>query len=607
MSMFRFSVRDGRRVKPLLRVLGLAALLVTAAVFAQEATYSSEYQNRIKSAGAVGGLDDSPFGESVDLYTGATSFQNTDLVLKGTGPTIRIARRSLSGDYSAGNVFARSGFGDWELEIPQLTTLVPGTTKWGSTVGDWRVYDNSYQVTTQRCTFMANGMWSPPANYAGYKTGAVDPAFWWQGYQLRIPGSAEPILMRAAAPGPSSGFFPGVTTSHWQIGCLANTTYGQGGEAFFALSPDGTKYFFTHLTFDEYASYKDTDPYVSSYWSYQPRNIARMKATRIEDRFGNSVTYGYTGEKLTSITGSDGRSVAIEWWSDAPLIKTITANGRTWNYAYVSRSATGGTLSQVTLPDNSSWFFTGVASSPAYGPVSMSGCFGGVGTSPTLYDGSASGITSTYTVKHPAGATGTFQFSNRLRAQSYVSSFCTSEGMEVQPWETDNPYFLVSSLVQRDVSAPGVALASWSYSYEPAKGSVDRDCGANGCPGTTYTDVTAPDGTRSRYIHSTRNAALQSKLLRVEVYESGSTLKRSSDTYYNFSESDRPAIGAFGSALMGISPSYGSENLVVIRKTVTAQQGRNFVWEVPTCSGGLNGYCFDAFGRSTKTVRSSSP
>lgn len=37
-------------------------------------------------------------------------------------------------------------------------------------------------------------------------------------------------------------------------------------------------------------------------------------------------------------------------------------------------------------------------------------------------------------------------------------------------------------------------------------------------------------------------------------------------------------------------------------------QGRTFTWEIPAdCGPGLNGYCFDPFGRPTKVTKSSSP
>ena len=575
---------------------------------AQTSDYSKEYVNRIKSAGAIQPLGETPFGESIDLYTGATSFEQTDLVLEGIGPPIRIMRRSLKGDVGMKDPLKFFGFGDWDLEIPEIVTLVPGTVKVDSTVGIWSTTDASGNPTAARCTNFG-GMWSPPFQYYGPKSGDINLNVWWRGYELRVPGhGSQTILARAGAPAPASGTYPGVTTQHWQVGCLAQTTNGQPGEAFLVLAPDGTKYFLTHLTFDTYQSSIEYEPEDPRLWRELPRNVGRMKATRVEDRFGNYITYGYTGDRLTSISASDGRALTIEWWSDAPLVKSITSNGRTWNYNYASRSATGGSLSQVVLPDGSAWGLSGGAVSDANYPVTMEGCLPGA----SVYPGSASGVSSTFTITHPAGVVGTFRYSTRLRAQSYLPMYCTTTwpwgGEGSTPYESANPYFLVSSLVERQVSGPGLATALWTYDYEVAHASADRDCAGNTCQSTTYTDVVEPDNTRTRYIHSTRYGALQGKLLRVETYQGGSTLKRIESKTYNYAEADRPYPGAYGSGMTASDPPYAAENLVLLRKNVVTQDGRNFTWEVPTgCSGGLTGFCFDAFGKPTKTVKSSGP
>ena len=592
----------------LAQTLSLACLaLAMVPAHAQETNYAAEYTNRIKTAGAIQPLGETPFGESVDLYSGGTSFEHTDLVLEGKGPPIRIMRRSLKGDVSASDPFKFTGFGDWELQVPEIVTLVPGSVKVGSTVGIWSTDDGSGNPTTSRCTNFG-GMWSPPFGYYGPKSGDIVLNAWWRGYELRVPGNgSQTILLRGSgAPYPASGTYPGVTTQHWQVGCQAGlgTTNGYPGEGFVVLAPDGTKYFMTHLTFDTYLSMIEYEPEDSRLWRVLPRNVAHMKATRVEDRFGNYLTYGYTGDQLTSITGSDGRSVTLTWWSDAPLIKTVTTNGRTWTYNYTSRSATGGFLSQVVLPDASSWSFSGGAVSDAYDPVSMEGCLPGA----HLSGGSASGITSTFTITNPAGVIGTFRYSTRLRGQSYLPTWCTVNLGSDTGYESGNPYFLVSALVERQLSGPGLATALWSYSYEVEHASADRNCTGNTCQSTTYTDVTDPNGHRTRYIHSTRYGALQGKLLRTETYDGASTLKRAEDKSYNYAESDRPYPAAFGSGMTAADPPYAVENLVLLRKNAMTQDGRTFTWEVPSgCSGGLTGYCFDAYGRPTKVVKSSTP
>lgn len=594
--------RASRRACP---ALLFAALLLASPAFAQqEKTYADEYQNRIKSAGAIQAA--SPFGENVDLYTGATSFEQVDLVLQGTGPDIRVARRSIKGDWSAAEPMRYSGFGDWELEIPQITTIVSGTAKYDSTVGVWRVYDPSYQASDLRCTYLAGDLVPTALGAYGPKTGGTDFTYWGQPYQLDVPGAgSQTFLQRSpSTPAPATGTYRAVTNQHWHIGCLPSTTSGHPGEAFVAVAPDGTKYFLTQMMFDKYQTFRDVNPLPPNDWSLTPRNVGRMKATRVEDRFGNYITYGYAGDRLTSITASDGRSVTIQWWADAPLIKSVTANGQVWTYAYASRSTTGGTLSQVTLPDSSTWTYTGTAAPEALAPVGTRGCFHGAGSELYTTVGSLTGITSTYTMKNPAGAVATFQYSTRLRAQSFMPTWCEGLG---EGYETQNPYFLVSSLVQRQLAGPGMATATWSYAYEPAHASADRDCGNGGCQGTTYTDVTGPDGHRIRYVHSTRYAVLQGKLLRTELYENGQTLKRVEDISYNYAEGDRPYTGTVGSALFFTSPPFASENIVVTRKNVITQQGRRFTWEVPGGCAGVNGYCFDWFGRPTKVVKSSSP
>lgn len=595
-------------------MLAASRLLLSAALgltllpaHAQDKTYADEYQNRIKSAGAAESLSETPFGESTDLYTGSTSFEQVDFVLEGRGPAIRIARQSLDSDYSTTNPMQYSGFGDWELEVPYIQTLVPGTLKYFSTVGEWKTPGPS-GATTQRCTYFGE-MWTPPDGYYSPKSLTAPAYSWWSGYTLKIPGvGSQPILARLPpAPTPSSGTYPGVTTQHWQIGCQAGlgTTNGQPGEGFVVLSPDGTKYFMTHLSYTPYETYREVAPEDPQTIAYVGRVIARMKASRVEDRFGNYVNYTYTGDKLTSISASDGRSVTIQWWSDAPLVQSITSNGRTWTYNYASRSATGGTLSQVILPDNTAWTFTGSVPGSASGPVSFGGCIGNFSYGPSPQ--SASGVTYTYSLKHPSGLVGTFRYSGRLRSQSYAATMCDVDPYSQTMYETSNPYFSVLALVEREISGPGMPNRLWTYSYEPEHVSRYLDCVSISCPSTTYTDKVDPSGNRTRYIHSTRYGALQGKLLRVEQYD-GTQLMRAEDKTYNYLASDMPTSAPFGYSLYTADPQFGTENLVLLRKNVISQQGRTFTWEVPGgCVGGLTGYCFDAYGRVTKVVKSSSP
>ena len=226
----------------------------------------------------------------------------------------------------------------------------------------------------------------------------------------------------------------------------------------------------------------------------------------------------------------------------------------------------------------------------------------------SVYPTSSPGITSTYTVKHPSGVSGAFRFSGRLRGQSYLGSYCISDPLSGTVSESSNPYFYVNALVQRELSGPGMANALWTYTYEVAYASVTRNCPGTSCQSSTYTDVNDPTGDLTRYIHSSRYGAIQGKLLRSEVYNPSAQLQRAEEVTYNYAESDMPFPATFGNSLYVSDPAFASENLVVVRKKVITQQGRSFTWDVPSgCAGGLTGYCFDLYGRPTKTIKSSAP
>ena len=83
------------------------------------------------------------------------------------------------------------------------------------------------------------------------------------------------------------------------------------------------------------------------------RDTAFMLATKVEDRFGNTVEYAYSAGKLQSITGKDHngtvrRLITVTYTGDN--ISKVTANGREWTYDY-----TNGHLTKVTLPSGLYW------------------------------------------------------------------------------------------------------------------------------------------------------------------------------------------------------------------------------------------------------------
>jgi len=60
----------------LTRTLSLVCLVMgTLPAHAQETTDEAEYAKRTKTTGAIQPLGETPFGESIDLYSGGTSFE----------------------------------------------------------------------------------------------------------------------------------------------------------------------------------------------------------------------------------------------------------------------------------------------------------------------------------------------------------------------------------------------------------------------------------------------------------------------------------------------------------------------------------------------------
>jgi hypothetical protein len=587
-------------------------------------TYESEYLKRLKSYQTITPYGETPFGESIDLATGQVSFSQTDILLEGNGPAIRVSRSRSPEIYDASGVGPAQVFGDWSLDIPRISTLVAsprGSEDGGSPGANWG--------GTSRCTnfgYMTNG------------SGGIALEDWWHGYEVVMPdGASQPLLKRDAAyatkPAGATAY-PVVTLGDVQMSCLAATKNGEAGQAFLAIGPDGTRYWFDWLVgVKAYEVSKqssdvsalsgepdstepdpmepgdptptpmippDGDPFLR-----QPRMHAAMYVTRIEDRFGNFVTYNYNAvypTRLDSIVASDGRKVSFTW-SGLTLVSATAqpdtpADARTWRYEYA-----GGKLASVVLPDDSRWTFalgmTGAGSLP---DMFASSCTKRYNANAPASDAVVSTITA------PSGLVGSFTMRHRWHARSYANSACVSMPAGGGTYEANPPLFENLSLVQRTLSGPGVSAQTWSYTYGPAQASANRDtCAATqACPDTSYVDVTEPDGARTRYTHATRDGVMEGKLVRTDVYESTGALLRTETTQYPTLAS-LPFQARLGEAVgRERSNTAKMEHRYPMVARWTIQQGRSFQWAVPaTCGATANQWCFDAFGRATRTVKTS--
>lgn len=520
-------------------------------------TPEQEYKKLIKVNEDIQPLGDTPFGERISLYDGSLSFSQTDITVTGTGPAITVGR-----DFTLHSVNDRPdlqyrAFGDWDLQLPQIETVTANQRN----VTGWQVAASNPNAI---CTHFG-----PPPSVAAPPGDSLradwEPKTWWQGYQLRIPGQAsQDLLSRSAAntatPAVAGLTYPIVTRANWAVGCLPQAANDATLEGFLAVAPDGTKYWLDHISYRYIPSLtrplgSGPNTLVSGVHvfaaaeDFVTRREGRMLVTRIEDRFGNSVSYTYSGDDVTDITASDGRHVTLTYEIDAATgvsshrISTVTVQGgdagrRTWAYAYVKSAANlVYTLTSVTQPDGSSWGYNFDPLNGAWVDSRESGGTCAVPGEPTNMS-----ATFTATATHPSGLTASYTVAPLKRGRSYVYQTCMSgPGIPVIPnypgtWAEIPDVSYGMAITQRVLSGAGLPTGgqAWHYGYSPANESWTTDCATTACATSIYTDVTYPDEHLERSTFSNRYDWTESQLLKEDVYDGDatSTLRRSTTYSY---------------------------------------------------------------------------
>lgn len=557
----------------------LAGCFLATGVHAQ-VTPQEEYSKRLKAYQTISPGGETPFGEQINLYTGELTFHQTDIVLEGTGPAIVIAR--TTGD-SQRDGAGTPAFGGWEISIPRIETLVrydypkpPGE--------NWRV---GISNTTARCTQYGNPFL------------AMDD--WWHGIELVTEdGTRRPVLKRVAGntlqptmtdAGGQPMAFPALTLDNWQISCLPNTVNGEVGEAYLAISPNGTKYWLDYMVGATATSVRERDPTALLI----PRMFVQLYATRIEDRFGNWIKYEYDAGKVQTISAKDGRSISIGWHASKPIITSITVQPgptqRVWQYQYDPLYVDSGYLRYVVLPDLSRWEFSKAGQAGNLNVLKLTACT--TRDSSELYTPPE---TYTTTVVSPTGAVGTFEHKAVWHARSYVPSPCMYDVNSHEYYENIPSIFGSYSLSQRIVSGPGLATQTWTYGYSTAQGSAERDaCAAtNSCVDKAYVDVKDPVGNVTRHTFSTRWGPTEGKTTQIDRYQGASTLLRRDSFSYAATGSWPAQIGSTG---MGLASNDAKlETWMPINKVTIWQQDVTFVRDV---------LGFDAKARATSVKRES--
>jgi len=574
-----------------------------------------EFERRIKASQKVAPLGNNAFGDQVSLSNGALSFAVEDVSIPGnSGLPVAFGRQ-----YATRNWRYRKTdlmLADWDVQLPNIS---------GVFAKDW--VDGS--GGTARCSSMT----APEAPSGGYT--ARD---FWDGNQLEIPGvgGGELLVTESGTTKPTTGGpWRWVVNGKIHISCLSSIKNGTG-EGFLAITPDGTRYWFDWMA--QYYEPELRRPITIQGLHGEiptPRRRNVLYATRVEDRFGNWVTYTYSNAwnqpgKLTAISSSDGRNLSISYNSNGH-VSSVTDGSRTWAYSYGAAAEGRRTLTGVTLPDSSAWAINLAAFTSAEIKYTESFQFGEIYRTcymletPLNYDHEPVG-----TITHPAGVTGTFTLSIQEHGRSQVTLNCGNYSTPSNDPNDDVNLYAISyhaySLKSKTVSGPGLTPATWNYSYSsgtsiyrypgttlikpictpwnssmgvPYYNCYDPPCQSEACAGSSVTTVVGPNGEWQRHYYGNTFRYDEGKLRKVEVGSGtpGSNILRTTTYTYDLSMADQAYPAKFGDSLRPNHDGFANEWHRPQTSRTIVQQGVSFNWMVDT---------FDALARPTREIRSSS-
>lgn len=542
------AVQRGRKMRKQGKAAMLAGFVLLFAVPAAAAIEAISYGEQVigpqKHAIHIKALGPDLFGEEISTYTGGVSFSQTDLSLPGNDalPVALTRRLIVDGNKSPSynndeNLWRGYPFGEWDLDLPYLTGTYTETQGWVVNTATPQARCSS--PTTYNQFRPSDVLIDGYVNFASYS--------FWNGLQLNIPGGGEDqLLYRPAAgalPAPTTGSWTALTTkSQWHFGCLATLQSGQAGEGFLALAPDGTRYWF-----DWMVSYAERPMRGSAYIQNMSttqrieaeigRRVYRLYPTRVEDRFGNYVTYTWSGTNLTSISASDGRAISLSY--SGGRIASATAGTRTFQYGYAD-----GLLTSVTQPDGSSWGFSTSAMVDLRRFVPLTTDTFDYPITCQLMR-SLAGIEADLTMTHPSGAQGVYRLGyNRLYRSNLdgANSFCgevsAPDGVQIT-WRERQPLvpmrYDVLAVKRKTLSGPGLpANQTWQFQHlDTFQNKVPEGYAING---TRTVTSTRPDGSTVVEVFGTDALVNEAQLLSREVREGLTVLTRQENTYLQTSQ-----------------------------------------------------------------------
>lgn len=534
-----------------------------------------DWDKRLRSNELVSPLASNVFGDSVNLFNGSTEFSVVDIDLPGNSALPVQLRRRLKID-SKKDAHPLGGFGAWDIDVPHIYGSFDGINVW-----------NQGASWNQRCS----RMWYPNA------VGSFEVSDFWSGIQLHLPGQGDQeVLHRGTQDHPRPSAHDWLTRNNIRLSCIPSLRNGYPGEGFIAIDASGTRYFFD-WGFERYAGRikRGGNQRVD-------RKRVYLMATRVEDRHGNYVEYTYESgsNRLTRISGSDGRIIDVLYFPDSAgawdhRIRTATAHGRTWSYSYHSYllgSPGSRPIEAVVLPDTSRWTYSYLGSSliPLYETPDESFGAGCPRQRPSAQQ-------LQLTVGHPAGASATFVFDYLQHERSGVDPLttCTGPHGDLGFIRTVANVFDGFSIVSKLVTGPGLDPMTWTYTYP-------RACSTRDCLKTNRTvRVTHPDQSRVDHVFGTGWNVNEGRLLVTQTFDVGGALVSTvNNTYVSDAEVALPPASTptlpfpreVGANWGSDDP--GSVKIRPLRTALITQQGVQYATTTQT---------FDAHARSLQTLR----
>ena len=431
---------------------------------------------------------DGLLGDSVDLNTGSTQFEQVDISIPGnSGLEVAIRRTRGLGfpfphldatSFISGGPQSSNPFSDWSLEVPRIAMVTENDTFSKTLCTSDRFGGTFVTRPGSEDDLSLNGpdiVWVEDYNISN-------------GLDLIVPGQGSQKLLSA----PQGINWPAgtirVSKNNWTVKC---GPADNGAQGFIATAPNGDVY-----KFNTYRKrYATAMPVHGSYdlgtWSsVVPRVEGNLLAGEVTDVNGNWVRYTYNTQGwLTRIHSNDGREILVNYDAN-DLIQTITANGRTWTYNYVQPQPGHTLLSSVTLPDGRQWQMNLINY-----VVTPNQCI------------DLSVPDAQWEITHPNGVKGTFVFSETRHlkglAGSGKSRACITGVMQVAP------YFDAMSLKSKTLSGPGYPAATWNYTYSGYTGGT--------VPSTKWGQVVGPLSRKTQTTYH-RTSALEGLEMKTELF-----------------------------------------------------------------------------------------